>query len=159
MQERCPTHAIQDECRSDAYQKKGLYKFTLPVEQLFAQDNDAVLEPKLEFQKDCWNTSQLTPTRRLQLADLMFKIYHQAAWMGEILLAAQTSELIDPSFVNKVLASKNHLEVVALAVREYKQRNKEHGTPQIKQGAMAHLTEARKQCTYLARILELPLMC
>ena len=158
MQERCPTHAIQGECRSDAYQKKGLCKFTLPVEQLFAQDNDAVLEPKLEFQRDCWNTSKLTPTRRLQLADLMFRIYHQAAWMGEVLLAANNSELIDPGYVNKVLASKNHLEVVALAVREYKQRNKEAGTPQIKRGAMAHLTEARKQCTYLARILGLPIM-
>ena len=78
--------------------------------------------------------------------------------MEEILLAAQTSELIDPSFVNKVLASKNHLEVVALAVREYKQRNKEQGTRQIKRGAMAHLTEARKQCTHLARILGLPIM-
>ena len=75
------------------------------------------------------------------------------------MLAAQTSELIDPSFVNKVLASKSQLEVVALAVREYKQRNKEQGTPQIKRGVMEHLAEARKQCTYLARILELPLMC
>ena len=158
MQERCPTHAIQGECRSDAYQKKGLCKFTLPVEQLFAQDNDAVLEPKLEFQRDCWNTSKLTPTRRLQLTDLMFRIYHQAAWMGEVLLAANNSELIDPGYVNKVLASKNHLEVVALAVREYKQRNKEAGTPQIKRGAIAHLTEARKQCTYLARSLGLPIM-
>ena len=158
MQERCLTDAIQDECRSDAYQKKGLCKFTMPVEQLFAQDNDAVLEPKLEFQRDCWNTSKLTPTRRLQLADLMFRIYHQAAWMGEVLLAANNSELIDPGYVNKVLASKNHLEVVALAVREYKQRNKEAGTPQIKRGAIAHLTEARKQCTYLARILGLPIM-
>ena len=72
MQARCPTHAIQGECRSDAYQKKGLCKFTLPVEQLFAQDIDAVLEPKLEFQRDCWNTSKLTPARRVQLADLMF---------------------------------------------------------------------------------------
>ena len=158
MQERCLTHPIQDECRSDAYQKKGLCKFTMPVEQLFAQDNDAVLEPKLEFQRDCWNTSKLTPARRVQLADLMFRIYHQAAWMGEIILAADNSELIDPLFLNKVLASKNHLEVVALAVKDYKQRNKEAGTPQIKRGAMAHLTEARKQCTYLARILGLPIM-
>ena len=78
--------------------------------------------------------------------------------MGEVLLAANNSELIDPAFVNKVLASKNHLEVVALAVREYKQRNKEAGTPQIKRSAMAHLTEARKQCTYVARILGLPIM-
>ena len=106
MQERCLTHPIQDECRSDAYQKKGLYKFTMPVEQLFAQGNDAVLEPKLEFQRDCWNTGKLTPARRVQLADLMFRIYHQAAWMGEIILAADNSELIDPVFLNKVLASK-----------------------------------------------------
>ena len=78
--------------------------------------------------------------------------------MGEIILAADNSELIDPLFLNKVLASKNHLEVVALAVKDYKQRNKEAGTPQLKRGAMAHLTEARKQCTYLARILGLPIM-
>ena len=106
MQERCLTHPIQDECRSDACQKKGLYKFTIPVEQLFAQGNDAVLEPKLEFQRVCWNTSKLTPAMRLQLADLMFRIYHQAAWMGEVLLAADNSELSDPVFLNKVLASK-----------------------------------------------------
>ena len=79
--------------------------------------------------------------------------------MGEILLAAQTSESIDPAFIKKVLATKNHLEVVALAVREYKHKNKEQGTPQIKRGAMGYLAEARKQCTYSARILELPLMC
>ena len=73
-------------------------------------------------------------------------------------MAVDNSEWIDPVFLNKVLASKNPLEVVALAVRDYKQRNKEAGTPQIKRGAMAHLTEARKQCTYLARILGLPIM-
>jgi hypothetical protein len=150
---------IQDESSKEMTQEMhALYKFTIPAEQLFAEGNDAVLEPKLEFQRDCWNTSKLTPARRVQLADLMFRIYHQAAWMGEIILAADNSELIDPLFLNKVLASKNHLEVVALAVKDYKQRNKEAGTPQIKRSAMAHLTEARKQCTYLARILGLPIM-
>ena len=78
--------------------------------------------------------------------------------MGEVLLAADNSELVDPVFLNKVLASKNHLEVVALAVKDYKQRNKEAGTPQLKRGAMALLTDARRQCTYLARILGLPIM-
>ena len=97
MQERCLTDAIQDECRSDAYQKKGLCKFTIPVEQLFAQDNGAVLEPQLEFQRDCWSTSKLTPARRLQLADLMFKIYHQAAWMGN--LARSPNVRVDRSVV------------------------------------------------------------
>ena len=79
--------------------------------------------------------------------------------MGEILLAAQMSDVIDPAFIKKFLTTKDHLEVVALAIMEYKHNNKEQGTPQLKRGAMGYLAEARTQCTYLARILELPLMC
>ena len=79
--------------------------------------------------------------------------------MGEILLAAQTSGLIDPAFIKKFVAVKDHLEVVALTIREYKQNNKEQGTPQLNRGASVYLAQARKQCTYLARILQLPLLC
>ena len=79
--------------------------------------------------------------------------------MGEILLAAQMSDLIDPAFIKKFVAVKDHLEAVALPIREYKHNNKEQGTPQLKRGASVYLAQARKQCTYLARILELPLLC
>ena len=60
---------IQDESSKEMTQEMhALYKFTIPAEQLFAEGNDAVLEPKLEFQRDCWNTSKLTPARRVQLS-------------------------------------------------------------------------------------------
>ena len=79
--------------------------------------------------------------------------------MTKALLRAGISQFIDPTFMKKLVAMKDHLEVVALTIREYKHNNKEQGTPQLKRGASAYLDHARKQCTYLARILELPLLC
>ena len=79
--------------------------------------------------------------------------------MTEALHAAANTQFIDPAFMKKLVAMKDHLEVVALTIREYKHNNKEQGTPQLKRGASAYLAQARKQCTYLARILELPLLC
>ena len=66
--------------------------------------------------------------------------------MGEILLAAQTSGLIDPAFIKKFVAVKDHLEVVALTIREYKHNNKEQGTP-------LQVSEAHKWFTSLDKIL------
>ena len=127
------------------------------VNQLHSKINGAEPEPQREFQIGCWSTSELTKARRLQLAELMLKIYKQTAWMGEIMLAAETSNVIDPVFIKKFVAVKDHLEVVALTIREYKHNNKEQGTPQLKRGALVYLAEARRQCTYLARILQLPI--
>ena len=127
------------------------------VNQVQSTINGSKPEPQREFQIGCWSTSELTQARRLQLAELMLKIYKQTAWMGEILLAAEMSNVIDPVFIKKFVAVKDHLEVVALTIREYKHNNKEQGTPQLKRGALVYLAEARRQCTYLARILQLPI--
>jgi len=129
------------------------------VTQLHSEIKGAEPERQTECRIGSWSTSELTKARRLQLAELMFKIYKHTAWMGEILLAAQTSDLIDPDFITRFVKVKDHLEVVALTIREYKQNNKEQGTPQLKRGASVYLAQARKQCTYLARILQLPLLC
>ena len=66
--------------------------------------------------------------------------------MGEILLAAQMSDLIDPAFIKKFVAVKDHLEVVALTIREYKHNNKEQGTP-------LQVSEARKWLLLWIRFL------
>ena len=52
------------------------------VNQVQSTINDSKPEPQREFQIGCWSTSELTQARRLQLAELMLKIYKQTAWMG-----------------------------------------------------------------------------
>ena len=66
--------------------------------------------------------------------------------MGELLLAAEMSDVIDPAFIKKFVAVKDHLEVVALTIREYKHNNKEQDTP-------LQVSEARKWFTSLDKIL------
>lgn len=48
---------------------------------------------------------------------------------------------------------KDDLEVAGVAVKMYREKNKEHGTAQLKKRATLHVSEARRWFTYLDKIL------
>ena len=55
--------------------------------------------------------------------------------------------------MNKLVAIKDNLEAVAVAVKTYREQNKEHGTSQLTLHASLQVTEARKWFTYLDKII------
>ena len=75
--------------------------------------------------------------------------------MTEALLLAKNSQIIATAFIKKLAALKDNLEVVAVAIKTYKENNKERGTIQLKRRAMDMLAKARKQFAYLCRILDM----
>ena len=50
----------------------------------------------------------LSTTRRRQLDRVLFTIYSWTAWIGEALLAAENSQLIDPAFITTLAAVKDN---------------------------------------------------
>ena len=73
--------------------------------------------------------------------------------MMEALLRAANSQFIDPAFMKKLVAMKDNLEAVAVAVKMYREQNEEHSTAQLKLRASLQVSEARKWFTYLDKIL------
>ena len=73
--------------------------------------------------------------------------------MTKALLRAGISQFIDPTFMKKLVAMKDNLEAVAVAVKMYREQNEEHGTAQLKLHASLQVSEARKWFTYLDKIL------
>ena len=55
--------------------------------------------------------------------------------------------------MKKLVAMKDNLEAVAVAVKMYREQNEEHGTAQLKLRASLQVSEARKWFTYLDKIL------
>ena len=90
----------------------------------------------------------LSSPRRRQLDSIATTINEHTASMTKALLRAGISQFIDPTFMKKLVAMKDHLEVVALTIREYKHNNKEQGTP-------LQVSEARRWFTYLDKILSM----
>ena len=86
--------------------------------------------------------------RRRQLDRVVITINEHTASMTKALLRAGNSQFIDPTFMKKLVAMKDHLEVVALTIREYKHNNKEQGTP-------LQVSEARRMFAYLCKVLDL----
>ena len=79
--------------------------------------------------------------------------------MGEILLAAEMSDVIDPAFIKKLAAVNDSLKVVAVKIKTYNEDNKEHGTKQLQQRVLFELVDARKQFAYLCKTLDLHGAC
>ena len=73
--------------------------------------------------------------------------------MTEALHGAANTQFIDPAFMKKLVAVKDNLEAVAVAVKMYREQNEEHGTAQLKLRASFQVSEARKWFTYLDKIL------
>ena len=73
--------------------------------------------------------------------------------MTEALCRAASSQFIDPSFIKKLTEVKDDLEAAGVAVTMYREKNKEHGTAQLKQRATLHVSEARRWFTYLDKSL------
>ena len=69
-------------------------------------------------------------------------IYSHTAWMGEVLLAAERSQLIDPAFDKKAAAVKDDLEVAAAAPTMHKVIDYVHAA-RLKR-AMVQLVNARR---------------
>ena len=75
--------------------------------------------------------------------------------MTEALLTAAHSQLINPAFIKKLAAVKDSLEVVAAKINTYKEKNKEHDTPQLKRRAICLVDAARRQFRYLRKLLDM----
>ena len=73
--------------------------------------------------------------------------------MTKALLVAANSQFIDPAFMKKLVAMKDNLDAVAVAVKMYRQQNVEHGTAHFKLHACLQVSEARKWFTYFDKIL------
>ena len=73
--------------------------------------------------------------------------------MTEALRRAASSQFIDPAFIKKLTEVKDDLEAAGVAVTVYREKNKEHGTAQLKQRATLHVSEARRWFTYLDKRL------
>ena len=97
----------------------------------------------------------MTLKRRQQLGSLVLMIYKHTALMTQALLTAAHSQLIDPAFIKKLAAVKDNLEALAVTVKMHNENNKEHGTKQLQQRVLFELVAARKQLTYLCRLLDL----
>ena len=63
--------------------------------------------------------------------------------------------------MKKLVAMKDNLEAVAVAVKMYREQNEERGTAQLKLHASLQVSEARKWFTYLDKILSMaaPELC
>ena len=75
--------------------------------------------------------------------------------MTQALRSAEESQLCHPSFIKKLAAVKDNLEVVAAEAKMYKEKNKEHGTQQLLKHVLAELSDACKQFAYLRKLLHL----
>ena len=79
--------------------------------------------------------------------------------MTQALRSAEESQLCHPSFIKKLAAVKDNLEVVAAKINTYKEKNKEHDTPQLKRRAICLLDAARRQFRYLRKLLDMEPAC
>ena len=73
--------------------------------------------------------------------------------MKEALHRAAASQIIDRDFLEKLIKVFTELDAVAVYMKEYREKNEEHGTAQLKIRATGHVSAARKWFTYLDKIL------
>ena len=95
---------------------------------------------------------RLTTAQRLRLQNVLDVIHSHTAWMGEVLLAAEKSQLIDPASVQNVAAVKDDLEVAAAAPTMHNASDLEHIA--LCKRRMIQLLEARRMFAYLSKILD-----
>ena len=95
----------------------------------------------------------LTMTRRQAIDRMLCAIHNNIAWMTEVLHSAEDAQLCQPSFIQKLAALKDSLEVVAAQTKRYKEKNKEHGTRQHIKRGMVQLADAVKHFDYLHILL------
>ena len=88
---------------------------------------------------------------------MVSRINEHTASMTEALFQAANSHFIDPAFLKKLVAVKEHLEAVAVQIKMYREMNEEHGTAQLQIRTTVHLSAARKWFTYLDKILSMEL--
>ena len=93
--------------------------------------------------------------RQRQLDTLEFEIYKHTTLMMKDLRTAAHSQLINPAFIKKLAAVKDNLEVVAAKINTYKEKNKEHDTPQLKRRAIFLVVAACRQFRYLGKLLDM----
>ena len=84
---------------------------------------------------------------------MVLTIHEHTASMTEALCRGANSLFIDPAFIKKLTEVKEDLEAAGVAVKMYREKNKEHGTAQLKQRVTLHVSEARRWFTYLEKIL------
>ena len=94
----------------------------------------------------------MTTAQRLRLQNLSDVIDSHTAWMGEVLLAAERSQLIDPAFVKKAAAVKDDLEMAAAAPTMDNVSGYVHAA-RLKR-AMVQLVNARRTFAYLCKVLD-----
>ena len=118
---------IQDESSKHEHQK--IYKRSL------SQTANAELLRPLSKTKEALRSrlrkpGLLTMTRRRQIDRMLCAIHNNTAWITEALLSAADAQLqlCQPSFIHKLAALKDSLEVFAAQTKRYKEKNKEHGT-------------------------------
>ena len=96
---------------------------------------------------------------RQQLDHIVSTIDSLTVWMAEALLDTECSQLFIPPFIKKLAAVKDNLEVVAAKINTYKAKNKEHDTALLKQRAMCMVDAARRQFSYLRKLLDMEPAC
>ena len=95
----------------------------------------------------------LSSRRRQQLDRVVTVINEHTVSMTESLNGAANTQFIDPAFKKKLVAVKDDLKAVAVAVMMCREQNEEHGTAQVKLRASLRVVEARRWFTYLDKIL------
>jgi len=101
-------------------------------------------------QRRIWGRSSY---QRRRLNNLLRITYSHTAWMGRVLLAAEKSQLIDPTFVKKVAAVKDDLEVAAAGPTMHIASAYEHFA--LSKRLMIQLVDARRMCAYICKVLNL----
>ena len=84
---------------------------------------------------------------------MVFTIHEHTALITEALCRAASSQFIDPAFIKTLTEVKEDLEAAGVAVKMYREKNKAHGTAQLKQRATLHVSEARRWFTDLDKSL------
>ena len=143
---------IQDE--SSKHEQQKVYKLSLSQTA-----NAELLRPlsktNAALRQRLRKHGLLTMTRRRQLDRTLCQVYNNTASMTQALRSAEESQLCHPSFIKKLAAVKDNLEVVAAEAKMYKEKNKEHGTQQLLKHVLAELSDACKQFAYLRKLLQL----
>ena len=97
----------------------------------------------------------MSSPRRRQLDRVVFTIHEHTASMTEALCRAASSQFIDPAFIKKLTEVKEDLEAAGVAVKMYREKNKEHGTSFLKRRAICMVDAARRQFRYLRKLLDM----
>ena len=98
-------------------------------------------------------SGQLSSTKRQQLHRLVLTINKHFASGKERLQKASKSPFINTAFLKKLMQVLHGLDMYAVYIKEYKEKNQENGTALLKKRAMANVEAARNWFTYLDKIM------